>query len=299
MKMEKGEKDTDYVAYTLNNETQIVKTAKSITQTITENYEDLDGKYENLSSEVKQTATELTSTITSTKEELQENIDGVSDDLTTATQNWSSQLKQTASEISTKVEKDGVISAINQSAESIKISADKITLEGNTLINAINNGTVQINANKINLSGYVTASSLTSSGTTNIDGSRITSGTIQGVTLISKTSSNRYIKVANASVTGGVGDTECGAIYFGNQHYSSVDNAYHKNLRFDADFILLSANRFCISEDYGSTNFTRCSHTYDMKYVVNVDFDTSTGLIRSVTEATVKFRGGLCITGSN
>ncbi len=41
-----------------------------------------------------------------------------------------SKISQTAGEISTKVSKNGVISAINQSAESLKISAKKIDLQG-------------------------------------------------------------------------------------------------------------------------------------------------------------------------
>lgn len=41
-----------------------------------------------------------------------------------------SSIRQTSSEISTKVDKDGVISSINQSSESIKINASKIDLQG-------------------------------------------------------------------------------------------------------------------------------------------------------------------------
>lgn len=66
---------------------------------------------------------------------------------------------QTANEItqtvSTKVGKDEVISEINQSAEA-----------------------VTINANKVNLSGYVTATNLKTAGKTTINGSNITTGTI-------------------------------------------------------------------------------------------------------------------------
>lgn len=44
--------------------------------------------------------------------------------------NAESKISQTASEISSKVSKNGIISAINQSAESIKIQASKINLDG-------------------------------------------------------------------------------------------------------------------------------------------------------------------------
>lgn len=68
----------------------------------------------------------------------------------------------------------------------VDLSASGITstvvsnVTGNQLVSKINQTatTVAINASKINLTGYVTAASLTSSGTTVIDGSRIETGTI-------------------------------------------------------------------------------------------------------------------------
>lgn len=53
----------------------------------------------------------------------------------------SSAMTQTAKEISTKVQKDNVISSINQTAESIKISAKKLKLDGDTKITG---GTIHI-----------------------------------------------------------------------------------------------------------------------------------------------------------
>lgn len=56
--------------------------------------------------------------------------------------------------------KASIIAEINESTESsaVKIKADRLTLEGDTLINAVNNGTgtVSINADKVNLSAYST-----------------------------------------------------------------------------------------------------------------------------------------------
>lgn len=84
--------------------------------------------------------------------------DAITQEATRATNaegNLSSRITINANGIESKVNKNGVISAINQSSES-----------------------VTINANKINLQGYVTASSLKEGGTTTIDGSRITTGLI-------------------------------------------------------------------------------------------------------------------------
>ena len=73
----------------------------------------------------------------------------------------SSNIEQTAENInlsvSKKVDKDEIISAINLSTEGVDISADKI-----------------------NLNGYVTVSDLSGNGTTTINGSNITTGTISG-----------------------------------------------------------------------------------------------------------------------
>lgn len=74
---------------------------------------------------------------------------------TTWTQTMQTQLKITAEGVQSTVTKDNIISTINQSAES-----------------------VSIDASKIDLTGYVTISSLKAGGTTQIDGGRITTGTI-------------------------------------------------------------------------------------------------------------------------
>ena len=66
-----------------------------------------------------------------------------------------STISQQADQIALKVEKSGVISAINQTAESIKI-----------------------NANKVNLTGYVTMTNLSTAGQTTINGANIKTGTI-------------------------------------------------------------------------------------------------------------------------
>ena len=87
--------------------------------------------------------------------ELKVELDELSSTYTDTAQNLQSQITQNASEISTKVSKNGVISAINQSAEAISISA-----------------------NKVNLNGYVTVNGLKTAGQTVINGANITTGTI-------------------------------------------------------------------------------------------------------------------------
>lgn len=90
--------------------------------------------------------------------------------------NLQAQITVNADEISQRVSKNGVISAINQSAEA-----------------------VSINANKINLSGYVTISGLSSSGDVAVDGSRITNGTVGSDQIAS--SGVTAAKIASKAVT--------------------------------------------------------------------------------------------------
>lgn len=80
-------------------------------------------------------------------------INGV---LTAVTQSRSS-IEIHADQILQKVSKDSVISSINQTAEAIKIDANKIALTGNGVIDILNTGTTTIKASRINLSGLVTA----------------------------------------------------------------------------------------------------------------------------------------------
>lgn len=70
--------------------------------------------------------------------------------------------------------------AIEVNAEGISSKVSNTDYNGQTIASLINQTATDasINAQKINLTGYVTASSLTASGTTTIDGSRITTGYI-------------------------------------------------------------------------------------------------------------------------
>lgn len=92
---------------------------------------------------------------------------------TTWTQTMQTQLKITAEGVQSTVTKDNIISTINQSAES-----------------------VSINASKIDLTGYVTINSLKAGGTTQIDGGRITTGTVAAARI---DVDNLYVKHLNAA----------------------------------------------------------------------------------------------------
>ena len=107
---------------------------------------------DSISAEVKRASEsegELSSKISQTAEQITSEVKRA----TEAEGNLSSKITQTADSISTKVSKNNIISEINQSAEEIQISAEKIQLNG-----------------------YVTFSELSTSGQTTINGDNITTG---------------------------------------------------------------------------------------------------------------------------
>lgn len=107
-----------------------------------------------LNSKILQTAKEITTEVNNVSEQLNTKITQTATSITAQVNNLaantSAQFAITDAEISTKVEKNGVISAINQTAESITISANKINF----------NGVISANGNfKVTTSGDLEATS--------------------------------------------------------------------------------------------------------------------------------------------
>ncbi len=151
----------------LDSITQRVSSTESKTQTLESNINGKASKQEvnNVSSKVASVETSLNG-ITQRVSSTESNINKTNDRINSlASKEEVAQLKITTNSISTEVSKkvnsNELISKINQSAE-----------------------TVQINASKINLQGYVTVGELGSSNVTTINNAHITSGTIEGRTMI-------------------------------------------------------------------------------------------------------------------
>ena len=137
-------------------------TRSELSQTASQIRTEVSGEYatkselQTVSSSITQTANSITSQVAQTyetKQNAEENY-----------QSLSSSITQTATEInstvSQKVGKSEVISSINQSAEEITISANKVNISG--MITAINNDTsTTINGGKI-ATGSITASKIAS-----------------------------------------------------------------------------------------------------------------------------------------
>jgi hypothetical protein len=164
---------------------------------------------------------------------LKKNVDEVSVNLTDLAQNVDTSFEITHGEINLKVDKAGVIGAINLSHEEAKISASKINLygyvtvndlagEGSTAINGSNITTGTIDASVVNVinlnadnitSGTIVADSVKSNwvyaGSINanqitagsISGDRINGGTITGVTIVSS-GSNGSLEIDGAYIQG-------------------------------------------------------------------------------------------------
>lgn len=162
------------VQTTLNNLDGEVKSLKTKQSTIEQNVNSITTKVESVeetangaattASEAKQTANSFSTKITA----VENTANGAA---TTA-----SEAKQTADSFSTRITTaEGNISSISQTASKI----DWVIKSGTSSSNfTITDRMATLAAEKIDLSGYVTINSLKSGGTTTIDGSRITTGTI-------------------------------------------------------------------------------------------------------------------------
>ena len=93
--------------------------------------------------------------------------------------NAESKISQLSDSINLRVEKSGIISAINQTAEKVTISASKV-----------------------NLSGYVSILNLKTAGKTVIDGSNITTGTVSADRIDAKSLFAKQLDATNLHVTG-------------------------------------------------------------------------------------------------
>ncbi len=157
--------------------TNLTQTAESIRSEVSQTYQtksDADTDYTTLDSKINQTATSITSTVSATYE--------TKEDFNTKY----TQILQTESSISstvaTKIGDDEIISSINQSAEDVTINAGKINMAG--VVTAINNGTTTIDGSKIT-TGTITANQVNSSIITtsnfsaqNINADKIKTGTL-------------------------------------------------------------------------------------------------------------------------
>ena len=202
-----------------------------------------------LESQITQTAAEITarvqdnedniSTLSQTATKIETNVKNLEDDT-------ASQFKQTATEISTKVSKGEIASTINQTAQSVKIQAGKI-----------------------DLTGYVTMTNLSTAGQTTINGGSITTGTIDAAKVAVK-------NLKADSITSGTLDAS--KVTVNNLDASKITTGKLSADRIDVDNI--SIDRISLS----SSNYIKISSAYGP-----VSLDLYSGS---------SYRGGLCYDSS-
>lgn len=105
---------------------KLESTIASQIKTVNNKIDSKDADVRNYVSNNYSTKTQTSSLIESKVSSINSDVSGLRSRMSSA----ESSIRQTSSEISTKVDKDGVISSINQSSESIKINASKIDLQG-------------------------------------------------------------------------------------------------------------------------------------------------------------------------
>ena len=149
-----------------------------------------------------------------------------------------------------KVDANGVISAINLSEEGVQISADKI-----------------------NLSGYVTISSLTASGTTAIDGSRITTGYISADRIAANS-------IAVSKLTGSISnngwsiDLDNGTFTIGNISASNINTGTLSAARIAANSIAVEKLTGSITNGNWEINLTNGTMTIGNISAANITTGT-------------------------
>lgn len=182
---------TSQYATKVEMNSKITQKADEITTEVSRTYETIDNVAE-LATRVTQTEEDITSEVTNRTQkdtELSSRITQNANSITSEVTNrqngdnaLSSRITQNANNIESKVSKGSIISTINQSAESVKINANKISLAGkeinltadNTVIKSTNfnvdkNGNLR--CNNANISGTVTSSNATiTGGTVNVTG---------------------------------------------------------------------------------------------------------------------------------
>lgn len=115
---------------TSQTDSKIASKVASEIKTVNDRIDSKDSSLRTYVSNNYSTKTQTSNLIESKVSSVTSDVSGLKSRMSTA----ESKISQTSSEISTKVSKNGVISSINQSSESIKINASKIDLQGDVTL---------------------------------------------------------------------------------------------------------------------------------------------------------------------
>lgn len=204
-------------------------------------------------STLTQTANSLSSKISDAEgniSSLSQTVNGLSSKITTAEGNISS-LQQTAGSLSTKVSNvEGSVSTLTQTVNGFSLSVSNGT--SSSTIKLMSGNTV-ISSKRISFSGMVTFSDLSTKGSTTINGSNITTGTINACNVNGVNVTGCTIKGSRYYNTGGTTWMEVGKDLNGvdNDVYAMyiANSVYHNTGIFgiyngDSGFVTLNGKGF-------------------------------------------------------
>lgn len=142
-------------------------TLNGITADVSSKYTELDGKISDNSASIKLLPDSITSTVKTT----------YIDPLTTRMESAEASIKINEQGIESKVSKNSVISTINQSSESVTISASKINLKGAVAISSLDSD-LKTSVNNANTASSTLSSWSYDNNMTTIDGGKVAAHTI-------------------------------------------------------------------------------------------------------------------------
>lgn len=151
----------------LSAQSSITQTASSITADVSAKYKELDGKISDNSASISLLPNSITSTVKTT----------YIDPLTTRMESAEASIKINEQGIESKVSKNSVISSINQSSESVTISASKINLKGAVTISSLDSD-LKTSVNNANTASSTLSNWSYDNNMTTIDGGKVAAQTI-------------------------------------------------------------------------------------------------------------------------
>jgi len=217
--------------------TQITQTAEQISLKASKSdLDELTGRVNTAESSITQNANQIALKVSTTTynngmagKADSSTVNALAQRVTTA----ESSITQNANAIALKVSAGDIASSINQTAQSVLISASKI-----------------------NLSGYVTISSLGAGGTTTIDGSRITTGTVAAARI---DVDNLYVKHLNGADGTFTGSVTAGYWTFDRNGAVYYDPSTYRQVRMDVDGYIARYSTENMGAQYGSTSYSDCT----------------------------------------
>lgn len=151
----------------LSAQSSITQTASSITADVSAKYKELDGKISDNAASISMLPDSITSTVKKS----------YIDPLTTRMESAEASIKINEQGIESKVSKNSVISTINQSSESVTISASKINLKGAVAISSLDSD-LKTSVNNANTASSTLSSWSYDNNMTTIDGGKVAAHTI-------------------------------------------------------------------------------------------------------------------------